>query len=45
MREDAIGALKCAIASVDNVTPNNITVEVDGAVSSSSLIEELEKNI
>ena len=44
-RDDNIGALKCAIVSVDNVTPNNITVEVDENVSSSSLIEELEKNI
>ena len=45
MRDDAMGALKCAIASVDNITPNDIIVEVDGTVSSSSLIEELEKNI
>ena len=44
-RDDNMGALKCAIASVDNVTPNNIAVEVDGTVSASSLIEELEKNI
>ncbi len=44
-RESSVDTIKCAIASVDNVTPNNIIVEVNGDSSSYSPIEELEKNI